>query len=377
MAENSDEFPVLIPLIWQLNANTSPNGSSRFQMFTPQGFIPHAQWGGSVHHVGASSALSIYTNMYNSFVNIPSSMEIVIGAEVSDSHVNVSANVNMLDSISTTNNKIIFILSYNFDATQPGNYFASVVRYNEQNFDLTDAGQSNVFSQQMLLDPTWDKDLVNIVVIVQTFSGDHVIHQAAMRKMDVEMGPPQSLTYEKRLELSPPEIRLYWDEPDFYNTDLLSFTIFRNGVARAETTGWSFIDRNFSLDTHYSYYVIANYVHGISEPSNVVEIDTTVSEFDPSIIPDVTFLGNNFPNPFNPTTNISFGLHEPASVLLKIFNLRGQVVKTLIKGTFDSGQYTARWDGLDDNGVEVGSGVYFYQIEIPGFVETKRMVLMK
>ncbi len=85
----------------------------------------------------------------------------------------------------------------------------------------------------------------------------------------------------------------------------------------------------------------------------------------------------NYPNPFNPTTTIRFDLNEAGDVSLAVYNIRGQIVRTLVQGTRPSGHNTVEWDGLDDHGRAVASGVYVYRIEADGFVGSRKMVLLK
>jgi len=89
-------------------------------------------------------------------------------------------------------------------------------------------------------------------------------------------------------------------------------------------------------------------------------------------------LGENVPNPFNPTTTIHFALPEPASVHLHVFDVRGRHVRSLADGrAYPAGDHQALWDGRNALGQQVASGVYFYRLTTGGFVATKRMVLMK
>jgi hypothetical protein len=99
-----------------------------------------------------------------------------------------------------------------------------------------------------------------------------------------------------------------------------------------------------------------------------------------SLIPSVFALAQNYPNPFNPITTIQYSVKGDQSspyVSLKIFNLLGQQVRTLVDGDRDSGYYSVTWDGRDDRGREVPSGVYFYRLIAGTFSGTKKMVLMK
>lgn len=91
-------------------------------------------------------------------------------------------------------------------------------------------------------------------------------------------------------------------------------------------------------------------------------------------------LGQNYPNPFNPTTDISYQIPDgrsPNHSTLKIYNILGQEVRTLVDEFQEPGNYTVTWDGKDENGVDVASGFYFYRILVGDFTATKSMVLMK
>jgi hypothetical protein len=91
-------------------------------------------------------------------------------------------------------------------------------------------------------------------------------------------------------------------------------------------------------------------------------------------------LEQNSPNPFNPTTDIRYQIPEgssPVRITLKIFNLLGQEVRTLVDEMQDPGSYTITWDGEDAMGHAVGSGVYFYRLQTGDFAAVKRMLLMK
>ena len=85
----------------------------------------------------------------------------------------------------------------------------------------------------------------------------------------------------------------------------------------------------------------------------------------------------NAPNPFNPETTIGFELASSTGVQLEVFDLLGQKVRTLVSETLPSGSHRALWDGRNDAGMQVGSGVYVYRLEAGEFVQTRRMLLVK
>ena len=86
---------------------------------------------------------------------------------------------------------------------------------------------------------------------------------------------------------------------------------------------------------------------------------------------------SNFPNPFNPTTTISFSIPEESHAELSIFNIKGQRVKQLINDQLSTGEHSVVWDGRDENNKPVGSGVYFYKLKAGGFREVRKMILLK
>jgi hypothetical protein len=95
-----------------------------------------------------------------------------------------------------------------------------------------------------------------------------------------------------------------------------------------------------------------------------------------SVIPGYS-LWQNYPNPFNPETDISFNLPEKTEASLIIYNILGERIQTLVSGYMRAGTHTVHWNGRDEAGNLVSSGIYFYRLKTDGFVETKKMVLMK
>lgn len=93
--------------------------------------------------------------------------------------------------------------------------------------------------------------------------------------------------------------------------------------------------------------------------------------------PKTYALSQNYPNPFNPVTAINYQLPNPGKITLTIYNILGQQVKMLVNSSQPAGYYTIRWNGRDNAGINVASGVYFYRIQAGGFVKTKKMLLIK
>jgi len=94
------------------------------------------------------------------------------------------------------------------------------------------------------------------------------------------------------------------------------------------------------------------------------------------VIEEVVLHGN-YPNPFNPTTNISFSLPLDQDIELLVYNMKGQLVSKLVSGQYPSGSHSVTWDGKDECGKNVGSGLYFYKLITTDQVISKKMLLLK
>ncbi len=94
-------------------------------------------------------------------------------------------------------------------------------------------------------------------------------------------------------------------------------------------------------------------------------------------LPTAIELAHNYPNPFNPSTTIRFSLPRSADVTLKIYNTLGQLVKTLVDGYVQAGYKEIVWNGRNDSGASIASGIYIYRMTAGTFTATKRMILIK
>ncbi|MDH5271362.1 MAG: T9SS type A sorting domain-containing protein, partial [Candidatus Krumholzibacteria bacterium] len=130
---------------------------------------------------------------------------------------------------------------------------------------------------------------------------------------------------------------------------------------------FEFADRSVAPGSTYRYQI------GVVDPdgeflSPVVHV--TVS-------PLAGALSQNTPNPFNPTTTISYVLPAKGRAVLRVYAADGRLVRTLVDGVLDAGAHEMTWDGRDDRGRLVASGVYFYRLEAGRFQDAKKMVLLK
>lgn len=103
----------------------------------------------------------------------------------------------------------------------------------------------------------------------------------------------------------------------------------------------------------------------------------TTSNVTTNGVPSRFRLAQNYPNPFNPVTTIRFELPQASHVVIKVFNIAGQEVRTIVDRGYDAGVQTIIWDAKTSSGRDAASGVYFYRIEAGSFVDMKKMVLLR
>jgi len=158
--------------------------------------------------------------------------------------------------------------------------------------------------------------------------------------------------------------------------DLFQYQVMRNGIQ----IGWisdfeqCFRDSLFTEGT-LQYQVTAVYDMGNAEPSSPVTIIPSSSS--DLLNPAGIVLNQPCPNPFNPSTTLSFSISEAASTSLDIYNLKGQRVKVLCQANLPAGKHSYVWDGKDTAGKAVASGVYFLRLRSGGQSRTAKMILMK
>ena len=104
---------------------------------------------------------------------------------------------------------------------------------------------------------------------------------------------------------------------------------------------------------------------------------TAVLQQQHGVVPEAFSLAQNYPNPFNSTTAIGFALPRTGAIQLAVFNLLGQQVAVLAEGTHPAGSYTLRWDGVNDGGRALAAGLYFYRLQTPWGVQTRKLLLLK
>ena len=120
-----------------------------------------------------------------------------------------------------------------------------------------------------------------------------------------------------------------------------------------------------------------NFIEGLVLDNNLEDLSSELLTGRMETLPTVYHLAQNYPNPFNPTTEIAYSLPKDGKVTLEIFNLLGQKVITLVDCEQESNSYSVSWNGQNESGVKVTSGVYLYRLNVNNFVQTRKMVLLK
>jgi hypothetical protein len=127
------------------------------------------------------------------------------------------------------------------------------------------------------------------------------------------------------------------------------------------------------------YAITAKTLYEITPTDTQVikQLPTVTGLIEPHPLVQVFKLFQNFPNPFNPTTTISYQLPASNDVELTIYNLLGQQVRSLVKERKPAGFYEVEWDGRDETGKNASSGIYFYRLQAGKYVRTRRLLLIK
>ena len=195
----------------------------------------------------------------------------------------------------------------------------------------------------------------------------------------------------------PDEIIAYGGCPVINDFDVLqpTGTAFKDFVSRGTSNAYMISQATMNSQSTTARVTLAGFsLHEAGDVAPVfpparMEILLDVLEWFQNILPPATgieptielsnYLDDNFPNPFNPTTTIRYGIKNKGHVSLRIYNVAGQLVKTLFNGeqTPQPGGFRVDWHGDSDAGVSVASGVYFYKLVTTNFSQTKKMVLLK
>ena len=161
-----------------------------------------------------------------------------------------------------------------------------------------------------------------------------------------------------------------------YNvTDASGTIVFRTGFYDADYV----VDAGPIPTGAIDMNVIVNQFNAIAQITarSTADFNPPVANDDDVIVPVESQLVGNYPNPFNPETTISYTVKENSNVKIDIYNMKGQLIRSLVNSEKAAGNHSVVWNGQDDNGRTVASGVYYYKMYAGKYSSTKKMILMK
>lgn len=191
------------------------------------------------------------------------------------------------------------------------------------------------------------------------------------------LAPPTSLTI---IPQTLPKEQVQKDRTNKNQTEISSYNIYRSESANARSSGYIIHNTNFSetqftdiiaTDKKFYYQVTAVYSQGESKPSNEASITITRVEENKNT-PIEFVLYQNHPNPFNPITKIYYSIPKRSNVVIKVYDMLGKEITTLVNEEKPTGNYEVAFDSYS-----LSSGVYVYQLKAGSFVESKKMILLK
>jgi hypothetical protein len=305
MSEEKDNYPVLIPMIWQMDGHSSPDYDVRADLYASDMMgNPHAQWGGTDFvRGGGSSLFANYISKYNQFRVMTAMLDIEIDLTVEEEYITATAHISIHEEIlNLAETKVFFFVTYNLDLEQPGDYFASVVRFADQDFDP----DITTYFQSFETNSAWDYRNANVVVVVQNTEGPAIIHNARQKRVDDNLPLDQVIAYN-----TANRVTLSWSKPHTEN-DVLGYNIYKSGnlLNQFPIEDISFVDFDIEINSTYDYSVSVVYETTESTLYNVSNVTPILG---------IAQLGSG--------TAIS-GEQRPSPINIEARSLRGQFVYT-------------------------------------------------
>jgi hypothetical protein len=205
-------------------------------------------------------------------------------------------------------------------------------------------------------------------------TGPFIMASLEVEKADLVMPP---LNFSSKLDLGK-QVLLTWNDKSF-NADFFSIERKKEGeqnfkeIASVPKGINSFIDSTINLNTVYFYRARSISDTTYSDYSNIDSVNTNPASIDDETLFEPDFkLYQNYPNPFNPETRIGFYLAKPSKIKIVVFDILGKTISILFNGSERAGFHYINFDGS-----KLSSGVYLYKLFSNGFIETRKMVLLR
>jgi len=179
-------------------------------------------------------------------------------------------------------------------------------------------------------------------------------------------------------EVAGPAVLLNWEASTA--SDFKYFAIYKDGATDpiTTTTELTYTDSDVAIGESHTYSVTAFDFSGNEGPAAGVTLTvTSVTQENIGEIPTDYELSQNYPNPFNPETRVKYQVPAAGNVKIVVYSITGQEVRTLVNEHQVAGFYSVYWDGKDNHGRQIPSGIYLYRMQSKDFVSAKRMILIK
>ncbi len=246
--------------------------------------------------------------------------------------------------------------------------FTDITDGSLRTFDLSDGSETVVVS--VGINPSWSPNGKYIA-----YSDGNNIIKISVNQHGEPQGNPVLLTNDGQQPSWSNNSKILVFHSNRESGDYDLWTISASGGTPLLLTGLpDYGDYDPSYSKNGKYVAYAGFTSAVS--SSPLGNGTTVSTNESSV-PTRYTLDQNFPNPFNPTTQIRFGIPEASNVTLKVYNNVGQLVKILVDGNMNEGYHQVSWDATDNKGNKLSSGVYFYRITTGTFNQVNKMLLLK
>ena len=207
-------------------------------------------------------------------------------------------------------------------------------------------------------------------------------------------GPPSNVDSASALDTAPAaptgltavegsgegEVDVNWDangEPDLdhYRVERDTSALFGPGAFTVSVSGTSFLDTGLDPDTYYYRVIAVDSGGNESAPSDTVDVTLEQTGVEENLVAAVSFVR---PNPFTAQTTIGYTVPAGgADVTLRLYDIRGRLVRTLVSGRHSGGAYEITWDGRDSAGRTVSSGIYFARTSIGSWGETRKIAFVR
>lgn len=269
-------------------------------------------------------------------------------------------------------------LTYHF-FEEPVNLLATEIR-DENQWDLTLAAQTGNSADLITqigvhseategFDPQWDQPEPPLApggIQVSAFFEHSDWSPVLGSRFNRDIRPPIELEHQEvwplTVQSTPGEVTLSWS---YDSEQLPPYTYLRLIDIVHDVT------INLNEATEYTFQ------NSTGQATFELVVNRTMVSIDETALPSEYALQPNYPNPFNPTTTLRYDLPDQGFVRITIYNQLGQLVRSLVNREESAGYKSMIWDARDNTGRQVGTGIYFYRIEVNGFTQTRKMVLLK